>query len=203
MGAAEAGNNHPRTGVLALAIVCSTPVQCELSPPPQGSRRAAAQQLGEPRGPFPRQRAWPAPRPAGHPHSLSWCGAAGHSPASQATRVRLRRPRQASAFAGIPAPACRSSRRCCREARWRRPCHSCTPARRRGCAASTSACTKREGGGVEAAMSGPARGSRRSISGQDICMQQREGDEAEGRECSCHLGCSQQAVCGCGRCRAW
>lgn len=73
------------------------------------------------------------------PRSPSRCGAVGQSPASQAISVRPRSPRQARALAGMPAFACRSRRRLCKDARWRKPCHSCTPARRRGCAASTSA----------------------------------------------------------------
>jgi hypothetical protein len=66
-------------------------------------------------------------------------GTAGHSRAAHESRVRPRSAVQASAFWGMPAAAWLSSRSSCREARWRSPCHSCTPARRRGRAASTSA----------------------------------------------------------------
>lgn len=48
-------------------------------------------------------------------------------------------PEHASAFSGMPTPVWFSRRSSCRDGRWRRPCHSCMPARRRGCAAKTSA----------------------------------------------------------------
>lgn len=63
----------------------------------------------------------------------------GQSSAAAHSSVSPRRLLQASALLGMPPPPWFSTTNSFREARWRRPCHSVMPARRRGRAASRSA----------------------------------------------------------------